>query len=70
MKNDKTCRVDSELAHLTGEIMTGAVTVALRERQGASIGLAWRSHGLGRWAHRRTLRVVGRYRAELSDVDG
>ena len=32
IKNDETCRLADELARLTGETMTGAVTVALRER--------------------------------------
>ena len=32
IKNKETCRLASELAHLTGETMTGAITVALRER--------------------------------------
>lgn len=32
IKNDETRRLASELARLTGETMTGAVTVALRER--------------------------------------
>ena len=32
IKNDETCRLARELADLTGESMTGAVTVALRER--------------------------------------
>ena len=32
IKNEETCRLASELAGLTGETMTGAVTVALRER--------------------------------------
>lgn len=32
IKNDETCRLAIELARLTGETMTGAVTVALRER--------------------------------------
>ena len=32
IKNEETCRLASELAHLTGETMTGAITVALRER--------------------------------------
>ena len=31
MKNDQTCRLASELALLTGETLTGAVIVALRE---------------------------------------
>ena len=32
IKNDETCRLAGELAQLTGETMTGAITVALRER--------------------------------------
>ena len=32
IKNDETCRLAGELARLTGETMTGAVTVAVRER--------------------------------------
>ena len=32
IKNDETCRLAREPAHLTGDTMTGAVTVALRER--------------------------------------
>ena len=32
IKNDDTCRLASDLARLTGETMTGAITVALRER--------------------------------------
>ena len=32
IKNDETCRLAAELADLTGETMTGAMTVALRER--------------------------------------
>ena len=32
IKNDETCRLANELARLTGETMTGAITVALRER--------------------------------------
>lgn len=32
IKNDETCQLASELASLTGETMTGAITVALRER--------------------------------------
>ncbi len=32
IKNDETCRLASNLAELTGETMTGAITVALRER--------------------------------------
>ena len=32
IKNDETCALARELARLTGETMTGAITVALRER--------------------------------------
>ena len=32
IKNQDTCRLAGELARLTGETMTGALTVALRER--------------------------------------
>ena len=32
IKNDETCRLVGELARLTGETMTGAITIALRER--------------------------------------
>lgn len=32
IKNDETCVLARELARLTGETITGAITVALRER--------------------------------------
>ena len=32
IKNKETCRLAGELAQLTGETMTGAITVALQER--------------------------------------
>ena len=32
IKNQETCDLASELAQLTGDTMTGAITVALRER--------------------------------------
>ncbi len=32
IRNDETCRLASDLALLTGETMTDAITVALRER--------------------------------------
>ena len=32
IKNDETCSLARDLARLTGETMTGAITVALRER--------------------------------------
>ena len=32
IKNEETCRLAGELAELTGDSMTGAITVALKER--------------------------------------
>ena len=32
IKNERTCTLARELAELTGETMTGAISVALRER--------------------------------------
>ena len=32
IKNDETCQLAAELARLTGDTKTGAVTIALRER--------------------------------------
>ena len=32
IRNDETCRLAAELARLTGETITGAITVALSER--------------------------------------
>ena len=32
IKNEETCRLAGELARLTGDTMTGAITAALRER--------------------------------------
>ena len=32
IKNDETCRLADGLACLTGKTMTGAITVAVRER--------------------------------------
>ena len=32
IKNEETCQLAGELAHLTGETMTGAITVALMQR--------------------------------------
>ena len=37
IKNDDMCRLASDLARLTGETMTGAITVALRERRQRAI---------------------------------
>ena len=32
IKNEETCRLARDLARLTGDTMTGAITLALRER--------------------------------------
>ncbi len=32
IKNEETCRLASELARLTGDTKTGAITIALKER--------------------------------------
>lgn len=32
IKNEETCRLARDLARMTGETMTGAITLALRER--------------------------------------
>ena len=32
IKNEETCRLAAELARMTGQSMTGAITAALRER--------------------------------------
>ena len=32
IKNEETCRLAGELARLTGQTMSGAITVALRDR--------------------------------------
>ena len=34
IKNDETCLLARDLARLTGETMTGAITVALRDERG------------------------------------
>ena len=53
IKNENTCRLASELAELTGETMTGAITVALRERlerersQRSADALAGELHAIG-----------------------
>ena len=59
IKNDETCRLASDLAHLTGETMTGAITVALRER----LEREWRRRGLEPRA--RKLRAIAERCAKL-----
>ena len=53
IKNDETCRLAGELARLTGETMTGAITTALRER------LEREKHCRGADALARELHAIG-----------
>ena len=53
IKNDETCLLARELARLTGETMTGAITVALRER------LEREQHRRGADALAQELHVIG-----------
>ena len=59
IKNDDTCRLASDLARLTGETMTGAITIALRER----LGRARRRRGIDNRA--RELRTIAERCAKL-----
>ncbi len=59
IKNDETCRLAGELARLTGETMTGAITVALRER----LELEKRRRGADALA--RELHAIGQRTAKL-----
>jgi len=59
IKNDETCRLASDLAQLTGETMTGAITVALRER------LQRERRRRGREARARELRAIADRCAKL-----
>lgn len=59
IKNDETRRLASELARLTGETMTGAVTTALRER------LEREKHRRGADALARELHAIGQRCASL-----
>ena len=62
IKNEETCRLASELAQLTGESMTGAITVALkerleRERRGRTVEARARElHAIGQRCARRLAR--------------
>ena len=53
IKNQETCRLARALARLTGETMTGAITIALRERlerenhRRSSKSLARELHAIG-----------------------
>lgn len=59
IKNDETCLLARELARLTGETMTGAITVALRER------LERERHRRGADALARELHAIGQRCARL-----
>lgn len=54
IKNQETCRLARTLARLTGETMTGAITIALRERlerenyRRSSDALAQELHAIGK----------------------
>ena len=61
IKNEETCRLASELALLMGDTMTGAITVALRDRlerekrRGGADALARGLHAIGQ----RCARLLG-----------
>lgn len=61
IKNEETCRLARTLARLTGETMTGAITIALRERlerenhRRSADALAQELHAIGQ----RCARLVG-----------
>ena len=59
IKNQETCRLARELANLTGETMTGAITIALEER------LEREMHERGVEARVRELRAIGQRCARL-----
>lgn len=59
IENEETCRLAGELARLTGETMTGAITVALRER------LEREKHHRGADALARELHAIGQRCASL-----
>ena len=59
IKNEETCRLAGELARLTGETMTGAITVALRER------LAREKHRRDLDARTQELHAIGQRCAKL-----
>ena len=72
IKNKDTCRLAHELAQLTGETMTGAITVALRERlerernRRSADALAGELHAIGQRCA--TLLAPGPSSAEHGDL--
>ncbi len=63
IKNKETCSLASELASLTGETKTAAITVALRER------LEHERHRRGIEARTRELRAIAERCAKLMGPD-
>ena len=59
IKNEETCRLAGELARLTGETMTGAITLALQER------LEREQHARGVEARMRRMRATAERCAKL-----
>ena len=59
IKNQETCRLARELANLTGETMTGAITIAIEER------LEREMHERSVEARVRELRAIGQRCARL-----
>ena len=69
IKNEETCRLAEELAELTGETKTGAITVALRERLGRErTERAREEHSVEELA--RELLEIGKESAELFRESG
>ena len=72
IKNEDTCRLAHELAQLTGETMTGAITMALRERlerernRRSADALAGELHAIGQRCA--TLLAAGPSSAEHGDL--
>lgn len=59
IKDEETCRLAGELARLTGDTMTGAITIALRER------LARERHALSLDDRLRRMRTIAERCARL-----
>ncbi len=64
IKNEETCRLAEELAELTGETKTGAITVALRER----LERERHEHEAEVEARLERMRTIARRTAALPDV--
>ncbi len=62
IRNEETCRLAGELARLTSETMTGAITVALRDR------LAYEKRRRSVEARAQKIHAIGQYCASLSEA--